>query len=218
MKKLILAGSGEFTDALLEIDQKILDLISKKDPQVVIIPTAAGQESDFYKWIEMGISHFKKLGIEAIGLPITDQEGMGNKQYLEIIEKADLVYFSGGHPGYLFQSLAGTKMWQIIKDRYEKGDLILAGSSAGAMVMGNWVFSNAPDFFYKKGEVEIDKGLGLVDFLILPHFDKISEKEINEFTKLFTGEILGIDEDTVLIIMGDEKKVLGSGKVVEVNR
>ena len=63
MGKLLLAGSGEFTDSMNQIDEDIIGVID--NPRVMIIPAAAGKESDYHKWIDDGISHFEKIGIDS---------------------------------------------------------------------------------------------------------------------------------------------------------
>src|SRR3989344_3526601 len=62
---MVLVGSGEFTGAMLGIDKRILDRRDK--PLVAIVPLAAKQEVDYWKWVDNGVKHFAKLGIEAYG-------------------------------------------------------------------------------------------------------------------------------------------------------
>ena len=53
---LLLAGSGEFTDAMTDIDRYFLQPI--QNPLVAIIPTAAGRERKWWKWAEDGTRHY----------------------------------------------------------------------------------------------------------------------------------------------------------------
>ncbi|MEK7182629.1 MAG: Type 1 glutamine amidotransferase-like domain-containing protein [Patescibacteria group bacterium] len=100
---LALVGSGEFTPAMEEVDRFLLSHI--KTPKVAILPTAAGQEPDYYKWIEKGIAHFSGLGIEAHGIPIIARDDA--HRLAKKLHEFNFYYFSGGNPGYLLGPLCG---------------------------------------------------------------------------------------------------------------
>lgn len=218
VRKLVLVGSGEFTKTMGETDQYLLGLV--KNPVVAILPTAAGQEDAPEKWIEDGIGHFRRLGAEPFGLNVLNRNHAKTEKYSKLLKEASIIYFSGGNPGYLHSTLVDTPLWRLIFAGYLKGRL-LAGSSAGAMVMGKYVFANAQEA-YIEGKKPIWKpGFGLVNFLILPHFDA-AQKEKPDFFKLALshapkearGNWIGIDEDTALVILNDkEAKVMGKSKV-----
>ena len=51
---------------------------------------------------------------------------------------ADVIYLTGGNPAHLLDTLQGSRLLDAIRAEVERG-AILAGSSAGAMVMGSWM-------------------------------------------------------------------------------
>ncbi|HEY5601005.1 MAG TPA: Type 1 glutamine amidotransferase-like domain-containing protein [Patescibacteria group bacterium] len=220
MTKLILAGSGEFTPVMEPIDKKLLEFT--KNNVVAIIPLAAGLEPNYQKWIEDGIKHFKKLGAEPIGLDIINRKRANDQKFIKNIQKASIVYFSGGNPGYLFESLKRTLLWKEIYQLFQKEKIILAGSSAGAMIMGNYVLANAVSSFEKNEKPRWIKSFGLTKYSIVPHYDYIKKENPKRLVELIEEapekEWIGIDENTVLII--DDSKnvnVEGKGKVQVVN-
>lgn len=193
---IALLGSGEFTEAMEEIDRFVLKEL--KNPIVAIVPLAAKNEKDYWKWVEMGEKHFKKLGVEAYGAETAEE-----------LKKANAVYFSGGDPGYLLDQVKG-EIWNEVKKKR-----VICGSSAGAMLMGEWMLANVYDVV-DRGEKKLqwERAMGVVPYTVWPHFDwamREMPEKIKEFLSLAPkGEWLGIDEDTAVIFPG--KIVMGKGE------
>lgn len=223
MKTLVLVGSGEFTSVMEEVDKSLIDsIILKKEIIVAILPTAAGEEPDYNKWIDMGVSHFSKLGVKPIGVPIVKKEHADNSEYLDIIRKSSIIYFSGGNPDYLFKQMGGTKIWQEIMQNYQSGG-ILIGSSAGAMIMGSYYIANPGQSAFDKNKPDEEPvfkaGFNLYPYPVIPHYQRALKNKPFMLKKVLekspTKSYLGIDENTVLIIQNGEEKglVKGEGRV-----
>jgi cyanophycinase len=127
------------------------------------------------------------------------------------LENADLIYFSGGNPGYLYQTLNGSRAWSAMQKAWSSG-AVYAGCSAGAMILAHRIPS-----FRLFNTVE---GFGVVPAqYILPHFDAVPVmfKPLVSALKsqLKKGQsMLGIDENTAAIgQLGGEWKVMGQGQV-----
>ncbi len=217
---LVLLGSGEFTPALDAIDRHLFELTGKSNPVVAILPTAAGQEPNASKWIQDGKAHLSRLGAEPVGLEVYNRQQADQPKWAAAAKAADIFYLSGGDPGYLTEVLAGSKLWDVIERAYRAGKL-LVGSSAGAMAMGNYVFANPYQSFEgAKESARWEPALNLVDYAILPHYDYMRANLSAELKTLWrqtpagiSNRWLGIDEDTALIIQGDQAKVMGKGSV-----
>ena len=54
------------------------------------------------------------------------------------VEGADIIYLTGGNPAHLLDTLQDSRLLDAVRAAVERG-AILAGSSAGAMVMGSWM-------------------------------------------------------------------------------
>jgi len=210
-----LVGSGEYLPVMNKVDRYLLDSlnINGRKPRVVCLPTAAGREGDssVNRWSSMGIEHFKELGAEVNAVRIIDRDSANNPQWASLLENADLIYFSGGDPGYLYQTMKGSLAWSVAQRAWECG-AIYAGCSAGAMILARRMPS-----FRLAGTQE---GFGIVPAtFIVPHFDAIPGiwKPIvfGLQRQLKKGEhMIGVDEHTALIgKLGSEWIVKGKSKV-----
>ena len=214
MPILALIGSGEFTPALEPVDKFLL--AHTPNPKVAILPTAAGLEPDYQKWISDGIKHFKKLGINATGIHLLNRTHANNHELTNQLTKYNFVYFSGGDPGHLLDTLKGSLAWQIILNQYKKG-ATLAGSSAGAMVLGKMVWARVYDFINSGKIPPWEPGLNLVPFGVIPHYDAISKdfspQQISQIKSSYPPKlkIIGIDENTAYIKISNTWKTLGEG-------
>jgi cyanophycinase len=140
---LVLAGSGEFLPPMIPVDEEVLRHTPGTPSKVAILPTAAGLE-DVTPWIENGIKHFTHLGGEAYGVRAVDRPGVEDPAHVAALEAADLIYLSGGSPGHLVETLRGSVAWDAIVRVWKRGGT-LAGSSAGAMALGEWTLVRRAD-------------------------------------------------------------------------
>src|SRR5512139_2795216 len=112
---IALVGSGEYLPVMDDVDRYLLDSLNLngRRPRVVCLPTAAGKEGEqsVNRWSNMGIQHFNKLGADVQALPIVDRASADDVQYESILENADLIYFSGGDPSYLYSTMKDTCAW-----------------------------------------------------------------------------------------------------------
>src|SRR5579885_3273871 len=146
---LALVGSGEFLPEMEATDRLLLDAAAPRDGQALIVPTASALEPGMpEQWADRGIHHFReRLGIEAEAALILDRE-QADERFVSRAETARFIYFSGGNPRYLVETLAGC--------------------SAGAMMLGA-VLQNIVG---RPGETVI--ALGIVPGIcVIPHFDRI---------------------------------------------
>jgi cyanophycinase len=199
-----------------EVDRYLLGSLNLngRKPRVVCLPTAAGKEGDqsVNRWSNMGIQHFERLGADVTALRIIDRASAEEEQYASILENADLIYFSGGDPGYLYETLKDSCAWQAAQRAWARG-AVYAGCSAGAMILGRRIPS-----FRLAGTQE---GFGLVPAqIIVPHFDAIPavwkpivfalQKQLRDGQRL-----VGVDEETALVgSLNGDWKVMGRGHVV----
>lgn len=212
---IALAGSGEYLPAMEEVDRYLLDSLrlNGRKPRVVCLPTAAGREGNasVERWSTMGVAHFEKLGAEARALPIIDRSTADDPQWEPPLENADLIYFSGGDPGHLYETLHGSRAWNAAKRAWERG-AVYAGCSAGAMILARRI----PRFRL----AQIQPGFGILPAeFIIPHFDAIPAMfkplAAGLRRQLREGDImLGVDEETALVgSLRGEWRVMGRGSV-----
>jgi cyanophycinase len=137
---------------------------------------------------------------------VVDSETARDGKWLGLIRKADLVYLAGGDPVHLLETLRNSAVWEAALEVW-KGGRALAGSSAGAMVLGGQMW--APGQGWRRG-------LGLLPRLaILPHHARLAKawKVKSMLTSIPDGTTLvGIDEATALV--GPPWEVVGQGTIV----
>jgi len=221
---LALVGSGEYLPVMQDLESALLNSgISNGKPNIFLqIPTAAGEESAerLKFWESRGADQARRIGTVQEFLPIFKREDAFNDKYISLVKSAALIYFSGGDPGYLANSLFETPLWDEIKKNWLAG-ASLAGCSAGAMALS----SDVPNFFRMKEEGI--PGLNVIPHLRpIPHYNKffgwIPDSAAKIVMKAPDGTvIIGIDEDTALVTGLDEDtslaenswRVYGGGSV-----
>jgi cyanophycinase-like exopeptidase len=194
---IALVGSGEYTPAMLAVEG---GLLAGRPPRYVQIPTAAGREGErrLAYWVDLGRAQADRLGVEAVPLVVVNREQADDPAIATQVDNAGLIYLSGGSPGFLADTLRGTALWAAIVRAWQFGSA-LAGCSAGAMAMGDWV----PEL--RRPRAPGRRGLGLLPHIrVLPHFDKmlgwIPDLLTRPFLRAPAGvSVVGIDEDTALV-------------------
>jgi len=209
---LVFVGSGEYLPPIEPIDRYVIGKL-KQTPYVVCLPTAAGNEGEerIAYWSNLGIDYFTHLGVKVKALPVIDRESANNIQFANTIADANFVYLSGGRPSYLYDTLENTRVWAAILSVLEKGG-VLAGCSAGAMIMGEEFFS----FNGRKTGFNFLPGTA-----IIPHFDEMPQTRIQRICQQVRPDlmIVGIDGNTALIQTGNkEHEVAGNGQVTIICR
>jgi len=208
---LALVGSGEYLPVMQDLESALINsgISNGKPNRYLQIPTAAGEESAerLKFWESRGAEQARRIGTVQDFLPIYNREDAFNLDYVSRVKDAALIYFSGGDPGYLANSLHGTPLWEEIKKNWLAG-ASLAGCSAGAMALS----SDVPNFFRMKNEGI--PGLNIIPQIRpIPHYNKffgwIPDSAAKIVMKAPDGTvIIGIDEDTALVTGLDSRTSL----------
>lgn len=219
---IALLGSGEYLPVMDEVDRHLLASLRANGhrPRVACLPTASGREGEasVTRWSKMGIDHFNRLDADVKAVPIIDWESARDPRFVSVLENADLIYFSGGDPGYLFQVLQGSPAWLAAQSAWQRG-AVYAGCSAGAMILGRQI----PNFRFAGLRSISAFGILPVTF-IMPHFNaipKIWRPLINGLRRRLQedGIMLGIDENTALVgRLGEPWTVMGAATVQVMRR
>jgi len=206
---LLLEGGCEFQGKMEEPDRKALDLAGGENAKVVTIPTAAAPDNNSERAGNIAIKWFRTLGAGDISsLPIVDRKSADDPKLSAELDDANLIYILGGFPGYLEHTLKESRCLNALLNAYDKG-AVLAGSSAGAMVLCNWYFDPKVK--------EIKKGFGILkDTILIPHHNTFGHSwRTAYFDTISDIRCIGIDEQTGMINQdGNNRwKVYGKGKV-----
>jgi cyanophycinase len=216
--RFLLLGSGEFEPWSGEAERFAL-LGASGDGSAVVLATASGREGQavFDRWTDMGLAHYASLDIPAVAVRVRNRADALAPGVADPIDSAGMVFFSGGNPGYLAATIAGTPVWDAITRLVGRGG-VFAGCSAGAMVAG------AAGAGERSGRLPFPfaSGLGLMpDTAFGVHWDALSGWWIRWLRDLAprrlpgTVTFVGIAEHTAIATDGDLWRVFGSG-IVEV--
>ena len=213
---IALLGSGEYLPVMNDVDAYLLANCGAngRTPRVVCLPTAAGQEGDksISRWSRMGVEHFTLLGADVQAVPVIDAESANDLNHATAVGDVDLIYFSGGHPGYLYRTLKDSLVWQAAQKAWARG-AVYAGCSAGAMILGR----EMPDF--RAAGIRSTAAFAILPVAsVMPHFNAIplfgKPLVATLRRRLLEGEIMiGIDEDTAIVgKLNEDWTVLGRSK------
>lgn len=214
---IALVGSGEYLPVMNETDRYLLASTQRngRDPNVVCVPTAAGQEGDesVNYWLDLGVAHFEALGTHVTPARIVDDETANAPEWLPALQSADLIYFSGGKPNYLYETMQGSRAWDAAQEAWARG-AVYAGCSAGAMILAQEI----PNIRAAVGKAS-QKAFGILPAkFILPHFDQMHAlfaPFLFALRRTLADDefVIGVDEETALVgTLGGEWRVMGKNK------
>jgi len=201
----------------LGILKNIVSLIGADGPSVEVITTASSIPDEVAQKYK---DAFQKLGCLNVGhMRIRNREDASWPEYTERLKVCNCVMFSGGNQLRLSSIFGGTDLLDLLKQRYQEGNFLIAGTSAGAMAMSNtMIYEGSAALANLKGEVKITTGLGLMQNAIIDtHFDQRGRfNRLAQAVAAQPGAIgVGLGEDTgVVVTEGRELKAIGSGSVV----
>ncbi|MBC5992004.1 cyanophycinase [Pontibacter cellulosilyticus] len=199
-----------------EILKFFKEKLKGKNPTVAFLPTATTEpEAVAKEYVRL----FNELGLSKVKvLDIRSRDDTQDEEYLKVIEQADGIYFSGGDQLRLTSILGGTKLLQLMKERFTYDNVLVAGTSAGATALSTpMIYEVMSKGGFIKGDVRITTGLEfLKNIAVDTHF--IQRGRLVRMAQCIVtnpGCIgLGLEEDTAAYITeGKDLTVIGSGLV-----
>ena len=230
MKKTIIAiGGGSFGQLktypdgrqvqkpmeTLKIDKKIIELTGKKQPTMVFIGAAHGD--DLSRFLAIKKYFGETFGCVVENLNLIDGSQRPNKDELQnIILGADIIYIGGGNVTYLMNILSKTGVDNLLIQAYNKG-IIMAGNSAGGCVWFDYYGNDEDDDFDGTFETfSPKKALGFVHGYFEPHWntkpeegiakDSVSKNAVQRMLSKNNISGYGVDEGAALMIQTDDDK------------
>ena len=216
--KLLIIGGAEDKEGECKILREFLRCAGGTKAHIVIMTAATslpGEVGDNY------IRVFERLGAEDVRVVDTQTpEDANNSDYLEAIEQATGIFFTGGDQARIISCLKDTKLDAAMHKRYSEG-IIIGGTSAGAAMM--------PDMMIIEGDSETNPrvdvvamgpGMGFLPGVVIDqHF-----AQRGRLGRLVTALLLqpavlgfGIDENTAILVSGDELEVIGESAVTVID-
>lgn len=164
-------------------------------PAYVVATAAVRQDPD--RAVRTARGWFAGLGLEIVELRLRGRRDAADPAVVEAARGGGGFYLCGGDPGLVVQLLAGTAAWEEIVDAWRRG-AALAGSSAGAMALGEWTLIRAGVAHQRR---RFAPALGIVPGLaVMPHFDEFGEGWLPSVRRGRQAAILlGLDVRTAAI-------------------
>jgi len=214
---LIPIGGNEKKSVDSEIFREMVDLAGGSKARIVVVPTASEEPSERARDYRELFSAFNPEVIHTVH--IGERSDAGSTELMKLIGETTLFMFAGGDQLRLSSLIGGTPLHHALLERYRTGDCVVAGTSAGAAVIPEvMIFQNNRFRVYRKGGIEMTKGLGLIrDKIFDTHF--VQRSRISRLVHaVATNPALlgfGIEENTGLIIEDETRaKVVGTGTVI----
>ncbi len=204
MKKLMLY-SDQIPELKETADAELKKLIGKPHPKIGFIPSTGdparkyfGDRREFYRGLGMDL---------AVNFELDEA---WNPELLTDLLACDAIHLSGGNTYYFLSRLRQRKMMDVLKKYVDDGG-VLIGVSAGSILMtpdittslicGDEIIPGMTDF----------SGLGLVDFLFVPHFGSfdITIDDLRRYSRQKQRAVYAARDSGAMMVDGDVIKCIG---------
>jgi cyanophycinase len=160
-----------------------------------VLATAAGRQRPDLA-VANARAWFKKLGLDVDELPAIRRSDVTSPKNAELARSGRFFYLVGGDPGLVPKTLADTPLWDVIVQAWREG-AALAGSSAGAMALGEWTLIR--DRLPGDARRRYRPALSLVPTIaVIPHFDGFGEQWVD-------GALAAAPRDDIVLVAVDER-------------
>ncbi|HEY8115652.1 MAG TPA: Type 1 glutamine amidotransferase-like domain-containing protein [Actinomycetota bacterium] len=208
---LALVGGDELNPGN-EPQDEVLARAAGGGPAFVLATAAARQRPEAA--VANAVRWFASLGLAIEELPATRRSDAKSSANVARAREGRFFYLVGGDPGLVPKVLADTPLWDAIVEAWRSG-AALAGSSAGAMALGEWtlVRERMPGDERRR----YLPALGLVPRVaVLPHFETFGHRWV-EIAKRAAPRsdvvLLGVGERTAALHVEGAWRALGDGAV-----
>jgi len=216
----LLLTSGGITDKA--IAKALLQLAGKPASKIKIafVPTAANVERGDKSWLINDLYNLKKQNFKCID--IVDISALPKKIWLPRLKTADVLFFGGGNSFHLMYWMRKSGLAKILLELLKSR--VYAGISAGSgVVTKDLSLFHSKQLYYETGRYKDSKGLGFLNFYILPHlnslyFPRARAKFLKKLAKEFPETIYVLDDRTAIKVDGKKVQVIGPGKYLIFNK
>lgn len=196
--------------------RQVISEMHSKNPVIVVLPAASNYQEELAHTYEEA---FGRIGHKTQSLIINEDSEVDIQENIEALEGADGLFITGGDQSKLKRTLTGTRFLEIMHERFINDEFLIAGTSAGAMIMSEQMIDTGSSVeSVIKGIIKLTKGFGFLSKTIIDthffnrgRFARLTEALLQH--KNFTG--IGISEDTALVITkGNIMKAIGTGTII----
>lgn len=212
--KLLLTSGGLMNNSIIAA---LKDLTQKPFNQLnlAFVPTASNMVEGDKSWFIKDLEICKKLGLKTIDL--VDISALPKEIWQKRLEATDILFVEGGNTFHLRYWLDKSGLTELLPELLKTK--VYIGVSAGSIVMGkSLLLSDSEKEILKSiGEDIIENGLGMVNFLVVPHINskdtpELTFENIEKSAKKTTFPVYALDDDSAIKVVDTTVEVISEGK------
>ncbi len=216
--KYVLIGGNEDVYPEEPIFQAMVHGIDTSS-RIVLIPTASGYPVSTSRTYQ---TLFRSMGFTNLEvLQVAEREDAEDKERIASVEEARIVFFVGGDQNRLHQTVADTPLHDVFLAKRSMDDVVIAGTSAGAMALGSYMIKGGSySGALRKGEIPIGAGLGLLDDVVVDTHLVTRNRVLRIFHAVARHPKmlgLGIGNDTGVVVQKETLTVVGTDLAIVVD-
>ncbi|MEB8327747.1 cyanophycinase [Flavobacteriaceae bacterium KMM 6897] len=211
IKGALLIGGGGITEEMWEV---FFDLAGGKSAKLVIIPTAFDENSINYDpEFKILKRQFKARGFNDIQFMHTrDTRIADSDDFVQPLKTATAVWLTGGRQHRTADTYLTTKTHTELNNVLERGGII-GGHSAGASIQGSYLARGGRelnDNYKIVSNPEVGFGFVTNSAFDQHHLERNRQYDMFDLLKIKPNLLgIGLDEDTAIIVQGNEFEVIG---------
>jgi cyanophycinase len=213
---LVIIGGHEDKENEREILVRVAEIANHGNILVATLASSVAEESwkDYEKV-------FGELGVKTVRhLDIPDRIAALDPDHLELLQKTDLIFFTGGDQLEITTKMGGTELCDRIQSKFRDG-MAIAGTSAGASVMSETMLIGADSGDGKSNlAYSMAPGLGFLRHVVIDqHFAQRGRigRLLSAVARNPRMLGVGIDENTAVIANDTNLEVIGENSVYVVD-
>lgn len=177
MGTIVAIGGGKVPAGdTIKTDKTLKWLTGKKNPRMLFISTASPSEPGYSQSM---IHHFSAMGFEVSNLSLI-LDSYEDSVIHDMIVNSDIVYIGGGDVIRLYHVFRSMNVVNYLREAYDNG-VILAGTSAGAMIWFSYGHTDSFSFYTKNWNYARFGGLGYIKAFFSPHFTGERRESFEKF-------------------------------------
>jgi cyanophycinase len=216
---MVLIGGEGFTPEFTPALRQLRELAGGDAARVVVLPTATAEDGEGVpeQRTRLALDYFDKIETLAEAAMVLDKAAADDPQMAQKVADATWIHVSGGKPVVLRSILENSAVWEAVLEAHRAGAL-LSGSSAGAIIFGEYGFSPRLPFPPRLEDLVFDPLPGfklLPGIAVGPHFDAAPPEITSQLMGMLPpgATMVGIDEKTGLLGQDGTWEVVGAGRV-----
>lgn len=215
---LVIIGGAEDREGDCMVLREFVRCAGGMQAQIAVMTAATGFP------VEVGEEYthiFERLGAESVQVVHTEHRDDSEcEKAIRQIAEATGIFFTGGDQSRIVNFIKGSPLGDAIHKRHEKG-AVIGGTSAGAAMMPDEMIVGGASVSHPSVDaVSMGTGMGFLPGIVIDqHFTQRGRlgRLLAALVQQPTALGLGIDEDTAIIVEGDEFRVVGQGTITVVD-